>query len=89
MPPVGAASARLVSCVLKDMDAWWIPTTLIGRRASCLDVFYSLFWVCVLLKEVRQRWISEDGIKFSLPSPRSGGASSVVGGDGGRVEICL
>ena len=89
MPPARPASVCLVSCVLKDVDAWWIPTTLAGRRASCLDVFNSLFLVCVLLKDVRQRWISEDGIKFSLPSPRSGGASSVVGGDGERVEICL
>ena len=28
----------------------------------------------------------EDGIKVSPPSPRSGGASSIVGG---RVEVCL
>ena len=30
--------------------------------------------------------IPEDGIKFSPPSPRSGGASSIVGR---RVEVCL
>ena len=35
---------------------------------------------------MRWRRLPEDGIRFSPPSPRSGGASSIIGG---RVEVCL
>ena len=42
--------------------------------------------VCVLLRKTRRWRLPEDGIKVSPPSPRSGGASSIVGG---RVEVCL
>ena len=37
-------------------------------------------------QKTKQRRLSEDGIKVSPPSPRSGDASSIVGG---RVEVCL
>jgi hypothetical protein len=43
----------------------------------------SLFRVCVLLRKMRQWRLSEDGIKFSLATLRSGDASSVVRGRGG------
>ena len=42
--------------------------------------------VCVLLRKTRRRRLPEDGINVSPPSPRSDGASSIVGG---RVEVCL
>ena len=42
--------------------------------------------VCVLLRKTRRWRLPEDGIKVSPPSPRFGGASSIVGG---RVEVCL
>ena len=51
-----------------------------------LVIFFNLVRVCVLLRKARRRRLTEDGIKVSPPSPRSGGASSIVGG---RVEVCL
>ena len=39
-----------------------------------------------MLRKARRRRLPEDGIKVSPPSPRSGGASSNVGG---CVEVCL
>ena len=65
------------------------------------DVSFNFVRVCVLLRKTElyhklfqspteakflQRPLSEDGIKVSPPSPRSSGASSIVGG---RVEVCL
>ena len=67
------------------MEARWILPRA-GGRASFLVVFFNLVRVCVLLRKARQRRLSEDGIKVSPPSPRSGGASSIVGG---HVEVCL
>ena len=58
-----------------------------GRReGSVFSRFFNLVRVCVLLRKARRRRLPEDGIKVSPPSPRSGGASSIVGG---RVEVCL
>ena len=58
-----------------------------GRReGSVFSRFSSLVRVCVMLRKARRRRLPEDGIKVSPPSPRSGGASSIVGG---RVEVCL
>jgi hypothetical protein len=59
------------------MEARWISALAAGR-AMFLDVTLSFVRICVLPPE--------DGIKFSLPSPCSGGVSSTVGG---RVEMCL
>ena len=55
-------------------------------RAPFLVVFFNLVRVCVLLKKARRRQLPEDGINVSPPSPRSGDASSIIGG---RVEVCL
>ena len=49
-------------------------------------IFFSLVRICVLFRKARWRRLSEDEIKVSPPSPRSGGASSIVGG---RLEVCL
>ena len=58
-----------------------------GRRGALfLVIFFNLVRVCVLLRKARRRRLPEDGIKVSPPSPRSSGASSIVGG---RVEVCL
>ena len=58
-----------------------------GRReGSVFSLFFNLVRVCVLLRKARRRWLPEDGIKVFPSSPRSGGASSTVGG---RVEVCL
>ena len=58
-----------------------------GRReGSVFSHFFNLVRVCVLLRNARWRQLPEDGIKVSLSSPRSDGASSTVGG---RVEVCL
>ena len=67
------------------METEWI-SALVGGRAPFLDAFLSFVRVCVLLRKTRRRRLPEDGIKVSPPSPRSGGASSIVGG---RVEVCL
>ena len=67
------------------MEARWILARA-GGRAPFLVVFFNLVRVCVLLRKARRRRLPEDGIKVSPPSPRSGGASSIVGG---RVEVCL
>ena len=56
------------------------------RKGFVFSLFFNLVRVCVLLRNARWRQLPEDGIKVSLPSPRSGGASSIVGG---RVEVCL
>src|SRR4051812_11703340 len=47
---------------------------------SVFHVFLVLLGVCVLLKEAKRQRLYEDGIKFSPPSPRPGGVSSIVGG---------
>ena len=58
-----------------------------GRRdGSIFSLFFNLVRVCVLFRKARRRRLPEDGIKVFPPSPRSGGASSIVGG---RVEVCL
>ena len=67
------------------MGAQWISAR-VGGRAPFLIVFFSFARVCVLLRKTRRRRLPEDGIKVSPPSPRSGDASSIVGG---RVEVCL
>ena len=42
---------------------------------------------CILFRKARRRQrLFEDGIRFSPPSPRPDGVSSIVGG---RVEMCL
>ena len=51
-----------------------------------LDLFSSFVRVCVLFRKARRQRLSEDGIKVSRPSPRSGDASSIIGR---RVEVCL
>ena len=56
------------------------------REGSVFSLFFCLVRVYVLLRKARRRRLPEDGIKVSPPSPRSGGASSTVGG---RVEVCL
>ena len=67
------------------MEARWILARA-GGRAPFLVVFFNLVRVCVLFRKARRRRLPEDGIKVSPPSPRSGGAPSIVGG---RVEVCL
>ena len=67
------------------MEARWILARADGRTPF-LVVFYNIARVCVLLRKARRRRLPEDGIKVSPLSPRSGGASSIVGG---RVEVCL
>ena len=67
------------------MEARWILTRT-GGRVLFLVIFFNLVRVCVLLRKARRRRLTEDGIKVSPPSPRFGGASSIVGG---RVEVCL
>ena len=59
-----------------------------GRREGSVfsRVFFNLVRVCVLLRKTRRWRLPENGIKVSLPSPHSGGASSIIGG---RVEVCL
>ena len=67
------------------MEARWILARA-GGRALLLVVPSRFVRVCVLLRKARRRRLPEDGIKVSPPSPRFGGASSIVGG---RVEVCL
>ena len=67
------------------MGARWILAKA-GGRAPLLVVPSRFIRVCVLLRKTRRWRLPEDGIKVSPPSPRSGGASSIVGG---RVEVCL
>ena len=67
------------------MGARWILPRA-GKRAPFSVIFSCLVRVCVMLRKTRRRRLPEDGIKVSPPSPRSGGASSIVGG---RVEVCL
>ena len=67
------------------MGAQWISARVDGR-APFLIVSFSFDRVCVLLTKTRRRRLPEDGIKVSPPSPRSGDASSIVGG---CVEVCL
>ena len=67
------------------MEARWILARTGGRALLLID-FFNLARVCVLLRKTRRRRLHEDGIKVSPPSPRSGDASSIVGG---RVEVCL
>ena len=67
------------------MEARWVLARA-GGRAPFLVVFFSFARVCVLLRKARRRRLPEDGIKVSPPSPRSGDASSIIGG---RVEVCL
>ena len=92
-PSVGlpAASCRHRICLasrrLTAMGAWWILALAVWKApSSFLDVFSSLFRVCVLLKKTRRWRLSEHGIKFSLPIPHFDGASSIVGG---RAEVRL
>ena len=67
------------------MEARWILTRA-GEGAPLLVVPFIFVRICVLLEKTRRRRLPEDGIKVSPPSPRSGDASSIVGG---RVEVCL
>ena len=67
------------------MEARWI-LAMAGGKAPLLVNFFNLARVWVLLRKTRRRRLPEDGIKVSPPSPRSGDASSIVGG---RVEVCL
>ena len=67
------------------MGARWISAR-VGGRAPFLVVSFSFARVCVLLRKTRRWRLPEDGIKVSPLSPRSGSASSIVGG---RVEVCL
>ena len=67
------------------MGARWILSRT-GGRAPFFVVSFSFVRICVLLRKTRRRRLLEDGIKVSPPSPRSGGASSIVGG---RVEVFL
>ena len=55
-------------------------------EGSVFRSFFKLCRVCILLRKARRRRLPEDGMNVSPPSPRSGGASSIVGG---RVEVCL
>ena len=63
----------------------WISARAGGRAPFLVDSF-SFARVCVLLRKTRRWRLPEDGIKVSSPSPRSGDASSIVGG---RVEVCF
>ena len=71
---------------LKSFYCFIVPQ--IGGEESGIAHHRSFFVkkVCVLLRETRRRWLSEDGIRFFPPCPRFGGVFSIVGG---RVEICL
>ena len=82
--PPAPSPVRLVSGGLRAMAARWI-SALAGRTAPFLDVSSTFVRVCVLLIKTRRRRLPEDGIRFSLPSPRSGGVSI----NGGRMEVCL
>ncbi|EMS47599.1 hypothetical protein TRIUR3_32599 [Triticum urartu] len=64
------------------MGARWIPALADGR-APFSGVFSSFVRVCVLLKKTSRRRLLEDGIRFSPPSPRLNGVSSIIQG---RVE---
>ena len=56
------------------------------ERVPFLDVSSRFIrGLCPAWKAGRRR-LAKDGIRSSLPSPHSGGASSFVGG---RVEACL
>ena len=58
-----------------------------GRReGSVFSRFFCLVRICVMLRKARRRRLPEDGIKVSPPRPRSGDASSIIGG---CVEVCL
>ena len=59
-----------------------------GRREGSVvsRFFFNFVRVCVLFRDARRRRLSVDEIRSSPSSPRSGGASSIVGG---RVEVCL
>uniref|UniRef100_M8B7I9 Uncharacterized protein n=1 Tax=Aegilops tauschii TaxID=37682 RepID=M8B7I9_AEGTA len=61
------------------MGARWISAKT-GGRAPFLVASFNFARVCVLLRKTRRRRLPEDGIKVSPSSPRSGGASSTVGG---------
>ena len=63
---------------------WILPRAGGGLRFQ--SFFSCIVRVCVMLRKARRRRLPEDGIKVSPPSPRSGGASSIVGG---RVKVCL
>ena len=67
------------------MATRWI-SALVGGRALFSVVPSRFVRVCVLLRKTRRWRLSEDGIKVSPPSPRSGDVSSIIGG---RVEVCL
>ena len=67
------------------MGARWIPV-LAGGRAPFPGASSSFVRVCVQLKKTRWWRLLEDGIRFSPPSPRPNGVSSIVGG---HVEVCL
>ena len=81
LPP----SVHFVSGGFRAMAARWIPA-LTGVRAPFLIVSSTFVRVCVLLRKTRRWRLPEDGIRFSPPSPRPDGVSSIVGG---RVEMCL
>lgn len=57
-----------------------------GVMALFGSIFFSLVRICVLLRNVRQRWLTKDEIRFSLYSPHPNGATGVVRGS---VEVCL
>ena len=63
-----------------------IAASRVLQRASFLDVSLRFVRVCVQLRKARRRRLPENGIRFSPPSPRPGGVSSIVGV---RVEVYL
>ena len=77
--PTVPVPVRPVFGGLRAMEPEW-NSTLAGGRTRFLDLFWSFVRVCVLLRKARQRRLLEDGIKVSPPSPRSGDASSIIGG---------
>ena len=67
------------------MGTWWI-VSLAGGMIPFLGVLLSFVRVCVMLIKIGRRWLPEDGISFSTPTPRHGGVSSDVEG---RVEVFI
>lgn len=80
LPPVGAVTGLLRLLWPKAMEAQWTSTPAC-RRAHAPFLGMLLVWLeFVFCSGRRGRRLLENGIRFSLPSPRPGDASSIVGG---------
>lgn len=69
LPPIGAVTGLpCLFCGLRAMEARWPPALACGRNPT--------LFICVF--KAKRRRLSEDEIRFIPPSPRPGGAFSVV-----------